>query len=245
MAKHPTQHAFSTTAQEHETVAAEANAAVAEAVAAAQTPATTTIKIGDIDVTVPLRFAAGHVLTGNQAAILDAAYQRQFYNNQNAMAKARAEAYAKATTEAERNAKAPLTADELAALYTVYEPNVGAARGSNVERLRTTAAWAVWTDTVVAHNKSVAAGGDPVIAKAAGSTVTLLVAPRKSKGTSDTAHAAAVEAYEAAKAGIVKAVLASPAYAERVQVKLDALMAEKPKAAPADASAIVAGVDLI
>ena len=57
----------------------------------AQSAATVTIEIAGNDVTLPVKFAPGHVLTDAQAKVLDAAYQRQFTNNQNAMAKSRAE----------------------------------------------------------------------------------------------------------------------------------------------------------
>ena len=104
-----------------------------------------TIEIAGLEVTLPVKFAPGHTLTENQAKVLDAAYQRQFTNNQNASAKSRAEAHVKATTDAERAAKAPLTAAEIAALYTDYEPSVGGTpRQSTMEKLRQDAAWRAW-----------------------------------------------------------------------------------------------------
>jgi hypothetical protein len=86
---------------------------------------TVTIEIAGLQVTLPVKFAPGHVLTENQAKVLDAAYQRQFTNNQNASAKGREEALKKATTDAERSAKAPLSAADIAKLYADYEPSVG------------------------------------------------------------------------------------------------------------------------
>lgn len=232
---------------EANTAVQEAAAAQAEAAqeAADETGAAATVlKIADIDVTVPLKFAPGHVLTDTQARILDAAYQRQFINNQNALAKARTERLAKATTDAERVANAPLSADQIAALYETYEPNVGReARGSTLDRLRATAAWRVWTDTVVAHNKSVAAGGAPVIVRAGNAPVRLMTAPRKAKGTADDAHAQALADFESAKAALIAKLLTTPVYAERIQTVLDSMAAEK---APAGvATATVAGADLI
>ncbi len=204
----------------------------------------TTLKIADIDVTVPLKFLPGHVLTDTQARILDAAYQRQFINNQNALAKARAERLAKAGTDAERLANAPLSAEDSAALYADYEPNVGReARGSTLDRLRATAAWRVWTDTVVAHNKSVAMGGEPVIVRAGRAPVRLMTAPRRAKGTTDAQHEQAMADFESAKAALIAKLLATPVYAERIQTVLDAMAAEK---APAGAAEVtVAGADLI
>ena len=60
---------------------------------------TVTIEIAGLQVTLPVKFGTGHVLTETQAKVLDAAYQRQFTNNQNALAKSRADALAKATTD--------------------------------------------------------------------------------------------------------------------------------------------------
>lgn len=204
----------------------------------------TTLTIADIAVTVPLKFVPGHVLTDTQARVLDAAYQRQFINNQNSLAKARAERLSKATTDAERASNAPLSAADIAALYATYEPNVGReARGSTLDRLRATAAWRVWTETVVAHNKSIGMGGAPVIVRAGNAPVRLMTAPRKAKGTTDAAHEQAMADFEGAKAALIAKLLATPAYAERIQTVLDGMTAGKPAAG--EATATVAGADLI
>ena len=69
------------------------------------------------------------------------------------MAKSRAEALAKATTDAERAAKAPLTATDLIALYSTYEPSVGGTpRQSAMEKIKSDAAWRFWTSHTKAHN---------------------------------------------------------------------------------------------
>ena len=239
MAKHPSRHDMDDTAPQEMPAEDTAPAPVADDAPSA------VLTIADMSVTVPLKFAAGAVLTDAQARILDAAYQRQFSNNQNAMAKARAERLTGAKTEAERELNAPLSAEALAAIYATYEPNVGnMARGSTLDRLRSTAAWQVWAETVAAHNKSVAAGGAPVIVRAGNAPVRLMTASRKSKGVSDEAHAAALADHEAAKAALIARLLAAPAYAERIQTTLDAMTAAK-ATAPAGSTVTVAGADLI
>ena len=190
------------------------------------------IEIAGLEVTLPVKFAIGHVLTENQAKVLDAAYQRQFTNNQNASAKSRAEAFAKATTDAERNAKTPLTAAEIAALYSDYEPSVGGTpRQSTMEKLRSDAAWRAWVAMVTEHNDSVAKGGSPVIAKAGNKPVQL----PSGKG--------AVEKREAMSAML----LTLPAYAARIQVQLDAILAERGTKKPEVAAdtVVASGSDLL
>lgn len=206
---------------------------------AATAPRLVSIEIAGMDVSLPLKFAAGHVLTENQAKVLDAAYQRQFTNNQNALAKSRAEALAKATTDAERAAKAPLTAQQIAALYADYEPNVGGTpRQSAMERIRSDAAWRFWTSHVKAHNDAVANGGDPVIAKAGKKPVNL---PRNWK--EKQADGTIVERND--RDALVEALLAHSAYKDRIQEHVDAIMAERGKDKPASAETVVAGNDLL
>jgi len=245
MARHPHNQSAETASMETANMEQTMETATAPPPASTdETAPSTTLKIADIDVTVPLKFVPGHVLTDTQARILDAAYQRQFINNQNALAKARTERLAKASTDAERAVNAPLSAEDIAALYADYEPNVGReARGSTLDRLRATAAWRVWSDTVVAHNKSVAMGGEPVIVRAGRGPVRLMTAPRRAKGTSDAAHEQAMADFESAKAALIAKLLATPVYAERIQTVLDSMAAEK---APAGAAEVtVAGADLI
>lgn len=173
---------------------------------------TVTIEIAGMELTLPVKFGPGHVLTENQAKVLDAAYQRQFTNNQNAMAKSRAEALEKATTDTERAAKAPLTASAIAALYTAYEPSVGGTpRQSAMEKIKSDAAWRFWTAHVQEHNKAVTSGADPIIVKAGKSVVAL----PSGKGAADKREA------------LIAALLKLPAYSDRIQVQVDAILAER------------------
>ena len=207
---------------------------------------TATLSIDTLSVTVPVKFAPGHSLTVNQARILDAAYQRQFVNNQTANAKARAEKYAKATTEAERATFAPLSADQIAALYTDYEPAVGGApRLGQIEKMRQDAAWRAWVAMVSEHNKSIAAGGPAVIERAGSKPVALDRAPTKTKDMSEDAHKAGVEAFQDRKAAFLARFGSMPQYAERIQIQLDAIEAERgAKKAAAPAAETVSGFDL-
>jgi len=196
-----------------------------------------TIEIAGLEVTLPVKFAPGHVLTENQAKVLDAAYQRQFTNNQNAMAKSRATALENAKTDAEKaTAQAKIdamtTAGAIAALYADYEPSVGGTpRQSTMEKLRSDAAWRFWVGLVTQHNEHVAAGKTPVIIKAGAKPVQL----PSGKG--------AVEKREAMSA----ALLALPQYAAGIQAQLDAILAERGTKAPAPAAdtVVASGADLL
>ncbi len=194
---------------------------------------TVTLTIAELPVTVPVKFAPGHVLTDTQAKILDAAFQRQFINNQAANIKARAERFAKATTDAERAANAPQNAEAIAAIYADYEPAVGGAtRQSMVEKLRMEAGKRALIAMILEHNKAAETGGAPVILRAVdadGKARVLPVprAPAKTKAQSADEHKAAVDAFHATMETNIQRILSAPEYAERVQVQLDALEAER------------------
>jgi hypothetical protein len=206
-----------------------------------------TIEIAGLQVTLPLKFKEGDTLTENQAKVLDAAYQRQFTNNQTASAKSRKEALEKATTDAERAAKAPLTAEQIAALYTDYEPNVGGGpRQSSMEKTQLDGAWRAWVKVVGEHNDAIANGGEPVIARANGKPVAIPSAPRKAKDISEEAHKSAVEAFQAQRETFKAALLKTEWMAPRIEAEVAAILAErgagKAETAP---SAVVAGEDLL
>lgn len=210
--------------------ARQASEQTGEAQAASQT---VTIEIAGLQVTLPVRFRSGHVLTENQAKVLDSAYQRQFTNNQNANAKARADRFTKATTDAEREANLALTANELAEFYPDYEPAVGGGpRMGSMEKMRSDAAWRAWVQLVKEHNDAVTAGGTAVITKAVDSygkpkPVAVQTCPRKPRDMSEEAHKVVREEFEQTKALFIDKLLSMPLYAERIQVQLDAILAEK------------------
>jgi hypothetical protein len=188
---------------------------------------TVTIEIAELQVTLPLKFNAGMALTENQAKILDAAYQRQFTNNQNAMAKARAEKLAKASTEAERAAAQPLTATQLAELYATYEPNVGGSRMGSMEKTRNDAAWRMWTALVAEHNANVRENGTgpgyvPVIAKAGKAIVPGLSSIRDNNGKVVEGGTVAEQ-----RDRLIARILTMPEYADKVQFHVDAILAER------------------
>jgi hypothetical protein len=227
----------------------------------ADTALTTVLEIAGLSVTLPIKFSAGHTLTDTQARILDAAYQRQFTNNQNATAKSRAEAHAKGTAD-----KAPLTAEQIASIYLNYEPAVGGSpRQSAVERMRHEAGWRAIVSYFGEHNENVRAGGAGLIAKANGKVANLPAAPRKvdikaanaaelKAGTVSrvyteeeltAAHTAAVEAFNGVKTTLIERFLALPEHTARIQTQLDAVMAERgAKKVEAPIEASVAAADL-
>jgi hypothetical protein len=194
--------------------------------------AVVTLTIAEQEVTLPVKFVAGMTITENQAKVLDAAYQRQFTNNQNALFAALSKKLEAAKTDAEKAAVTFPTASVLAERYQDYEPNVGGTpRQSVMEKLRSDAAWRFWSAHVKAHNDAVAAGNEPVIVKAGKKAVQL----PSGKG--------AAEKREAMSA----ALLAAPQYADRIQEHLDAIMAERGSKRTETATAEVAasGADLI
>lgn len=199
-------------------------------------------------INLPNKFVPGHVLTANETAVLNLDYSSQFANNQNAMAKARAKAFAAAKTDEERAKYVPLSADEIAARWPAYEHLVGdATRMSTMEKIKHDAGWRAWAALVSEHNAAVKAGEAPVIAKAGTRQVPIQSAPRKLdlKATNaaalgrgevervwteeelTTAHKDAVAAFEEARIAFVARFLAMPEYAGRVQLHLDAIMAER------------------
>jgi hypothetical protein len=190
---------------------------------------TVTIEIAGLQVTLPVKFAPGHVLTENQAKVLDAAYQRQFTNNQNASAKGREEALKKATTDAERAAKAPLSAADIAKLYADYEPSVGGTtRQSTMEKLRSDAAWRVFLARVGDHNESVAKGEAGLFkGNAAGKPF----AVPTGKGS--------VEWRET----MVANVLGNAAYTDAVQAEVDLLVADRASKSAKDTKVAIADIN--
>ena len=174
---------------------------------------TIVVEIDSQQVTLPVLFHAGHTLTANQALVLDAAYRRQFINNQNAIGVGRDKAFKAATTDADRFKYAPRTADEIAKLYIGYEPNVsGAPRQSALERMRGEAAWRVFLIRVADHNKAVDAG-EPGLFKGDRAGIKFIL-PR-GEGAAEWREKQ------------IALVLAHPAYTARVQEQLDLLVAER------------------
>ena len=213
------------------------NEAAHEETGAAAAPATVTIEIADQEVTLPVKFVSGHVLTETQARILDAAYQRQFTNNQNAQAKARKE-----------KGKPALSATELAALYVDYEPSVGAhAGGTGLAKLRDEMAWRFWTSLVAEHNAAVAAGGAPVIVKAGAKQIALASRPRKTKDVEEATHAAALKAFDDNRAASIARLHAHSEYGSKIAAMVEAELAARKaeSAATAPKEALAADLDLI
>ena len=198
---------------------------------------TVEMDINGTKINVPVRFQAGHTLTENQAKVLDAAYQRQFNNNQTALAKSRAESLKAAKTDDERAKYLPKSAAEIEALYVDYEPSIGGIRLSQTERNRLDAGWRAAAEIVSAHNADPSKG---ILKGAIGKKVPL---PTSAKKLVDAEGKPIMDA-ETGKQKIetladqrdmyAKRFLALPAFAEVVQKHLDAIMAEKGAAKNAD-----------
>lgn len=217
---------------------------------------TVTLEIAGTDVTLPLKFAPGHVLTDAQAKILDAAFQRQFTNNQNAGHTARQKKLAEATTDAEKAAAqeaiAKFNAEHLASLYADYTPAVGGTRIGSMDKIRNDAAWRFWTARAKAHNDNLfahTADGKvsddyvPVHAKAGKSMIPALTTKKGPDGKVLPGGSIPEQ-----RDSFVARLLAMPDFADEIQANVDAILAENGKAkaaAPAGTEATVSTEDLL
>lgn len=194
---------------------------------------TVELREAGLSVDLPRKFHAGDVMTDAQSLITNTAYLRQFGNNQNANAKARAERYAAAKTEAEREANKPLTAADYLKIWLTYEPVVGGgARGTTIEKLRLDTAWRFWTGLVNVHNKAVQSGGEPVVAKAGRRSIAISARPRKGKDQSDDAFKAAADKFDAERLAFKHALLTHTVYGPQIERMVEAeLAARKAEAA--------------
>lgn len=222
-------------------------------------PRTVVVEIAGQQVTLPLKFAAGMTFDDTTAAVCDAAYQRQYTNNMNANAKARADRLAKAQAANDAAgiaANQPYTADEIAAQYADYAPQVGGGpRLGSMEKLRLDAADLADTKARMEHNALVAAvkageaDANNVVwpfAKMAGRTLAFMTAPRKTKDVSDEQHKANLEAFKTGRTEFLQKMLSLPHWAERIQIELDALMAQRgSKKADAPAEAVEVSGDVL
>jgi hypothetical protein len=182
---------------------------------------------------VPRKWTAGMVNTEHSALIIDTSNLRQFINNQTANAKARAKRYAEAKNDVERAENVPLTAADYIAFWADYSgPAIGdMQRLGSAERMRLEAGWSAWVAMVTEHNKAVDAGKNPVITKAgkAGVKVGYTVPSVKAKGEDDETFKARREAAQALRTSFIEKFLSLPQYAERVQIQMDRLLAERGK----------------
>lgn len=199
----------------------------------------TKVTIAGIDVELPNKFGAGHVLSEVEAKVLDSAFRRQFANNQNAAFKAWEEKAKKwdestATDKGERPVN-PCSDEAMLAAYVAYVPNVGAAGQTQAEKDRYAAGLRAVTELFEEHNAARAAGNPK-------GTLGLEV----DLGFLRTNKAAGVtaEKVQAHKDGWVNKVLASAKQADRVQRHLDAILAERGSAKPQGEVATVSADDL-
>ena len=188
------------------------------------TEATVTTTIANIDIALPVRFVAGHVLSEVEAKVIDAAYRRQFKNNQDAAYKAWEGKCTTAIAKGEAEPANPCTAEKLLELFVTYHPQVGSDGASALEKAKQEAGLRALIELIDEHNvEHKATGKGPLGA-----------APFKlpaGKGSAD------------AKAALVAKVLASPKQASRVQRHLDAVLAER-KAKPEDTGAATITADI-
>jgi len=210
-----------------------------------------TIEVAGHMITVPRRFYAGDVLNESEAKVIDAAFQRQYINNQNAMDKARKDKLSAAKTSEERKiaqrAIDEMTPAKLVENYITYVPNVGGPRMSASERNELDAGWAAWVRLVAEHNAAKEKG---IIAKAKGKHVALPTSASKvldgdGKPVLDENGKPKTISLADQRDTIARALLQRPAFADRIKAELDRIMAEKGKVkAEAPAEETVASGDL-
>jgi hypothetical protein len=192
-----------------------------------------------ITITVTNKHAVGDILTDITAAILNKSDIRQFTNNMEANLANRAKRLEAAKTEAEREANRPLTTDEILEAWDTWErttrdtPSV-----SSTEKMVLEAALDAWNTMVAEHNLAVQAGRPAVIARAVDAegrpyVVQPMRPPAKTRDISADQHKANLERFEEIKLAHCRKMLASPQFADRIKVALDAIMARKAAAKPA------------
>lgn len=166
----------------------------------AAAPTSHVITVNGTEVTLPVRFKTGHILTGNQARILDKAVRDQFRGSM-----------ATDALNREKTGKPQLTALELAEKYATYEHEIsGAIRASSLEKLRFEAGLAALVEVIDEHNALVGEGRPGILA----SPKAVNLPTGKGSG-------------EAKEALVRDKILVDPKYAERVQRHLDALLAKR------------------
>jgi len=224
------------------------------------TPPTRTITVGKesdgtvpVDVVIPVRWTPGMVMDEYTATCVQLYHERQFVSTHNANAKNRAAAFAKATTDKEREANKPWSAEEYAKAFASYQvSHRGKPSLSALETLRQETAETLYAEIVNAHNAAIAAG-QPGILKITGPAKVnrpLTAKQAKDKGLTPEQHAADTAAVEAANTKIIAALCAStkhgPIIEARVQAELAArkAKAEAAKAAGSGAVATVVNVDM-
>lgn len=222
--------------------AQKATAAAASVAETASPPATVTRTIAGLEVVLPVKFRTGHVLTARQAAVLCAAYERQFVNNQNANELAKQKRLAAATTDAERAANQPSTAAEIAARYADYAPAVGdTPRATSAETLEYQARWNAYVAAVAEHNANLKTGKPPIFKSNA--AVKIVQLPTKGKTQTPEEHKAALATAQEARKMMLEKFASMEKYAPRVEAERVKLR-EAGNKAEAEVEAVVAGDDI-
>jgi hypothetical protein len=194
----------------------------------------------ELSVDFPRNWLPGSINTEHSALMIDTFRVRQFCSTAGANAKARAERFAKATTDAEKVANAPLSPQDYVTAFLTYEgPAIGdMQRMSTMERLKHEATWSAWVAWVTDHNNYVQTSGgtppelfNPPIKKAGKATVPVgySIPGVKKKGESDEDFAERKTAAQSARTAFIERMLSMPEHAEKIQIQLDRILAERGK----------------
>lgn len=183
----------------------------------------TKVTIATLDVDLPNKFGTGHILSDVEAKVLDAAFRRQFANNQNAAFKAwedKVKAYdaldAAGKAKAGERPANPCTDAHMLELYATYVPSVGAAGQTQAEKNKYNAGLRAVAELFEEHNALLAAKKPGFLGNA---PIGFMKTNTKGGVTAD--------AVQAHKDAWVAKILASEKQADRVQRHLDAIIAEQ------------------
>lgn len=191
----------------------------------------TNVEFSKANVTVflPFKFKAGEPMTADHVNILHTAFTRQLTNNLNANADARAKRLAKATTDADKAANAPYTADEILKVWADYMPTVGdTPRLGTVERMQLEAGWKALSKITAEHNADPALG---IIPSAKGKVVRF--GPDKAKLSGDAYKAAMKEWQDTGREALVNTLKTRAWLVDRIAAEYDAMVAAKKAEKPA------------
>lgn len=159
---------------------------------------------------------------------------RQFVNNQEANAKARARKYLAAKTDSEREENRPLTASEYVAIWNDYKgPAIsGTPRQSAMEKLRFDATIAAYFAECQRHNAAVDNGAEPTGVFNTRDRQALAFAPIRNPATGKV-ETTVDEQRQSLVAGLQERAKTSTFWNDAIQLQLELLIASRSSKATA------------
>ena len=175
------------------------------------------------------RFATADEADRNHCfAMVNEHILRQFVNNQEANAKARAKKFAAAKTDAEREENRPLTAAEYVKIWEDYKgPAIsGTPRQSAMEKLRFDATIAAYFNECKRHNDAIDNGSEPTGVFNTTDRQALAFAPIRNQATGKV-EVTVDEQRTALVAGLQERAKTSAFWNDAIQLQLELLIAAR------------------